>query len=59
MAKKEYFDNKKVSWFFKGCGCIPVDRTKKDNKAVESALSVLKDGGAIGIFQEGTRNRTK
>ena len=59
MAKKEYFDNKKVAWFFKGCGCISVDRSKKDDKAVENALSVLKDGGAIGLFPEGTRNKTK
>jgi 1-acyl-sn-glycerol-3-phosphate acyltransferase len=59
MAKKEYFDNKKVSWFFKGVGCISVDRSKKDYEAVKSALSVLNDKGAIGIFPEGTRNRTK
>ena len=59
MAKKEYFDNKKVAWFFKGNGCIPVDRTKKDDSAVNRALDVLKSGNAIGIFPEGTRNRTK
>ena len=59
MAKKEYFDNWKVSWFFKSCGCISVDRSKKDPKSVEKALSVLYDNGAIGIFPEGTRNKTK
>lgn len=59
MAKKEYFDNKKVAWFFKSNGCISVDRSKKDPKAVNSAISVLKDGGAIGLFPEGTRNKTK
>ena len=59
MAKKEYFDNKKVAWFFKGAGCISVDRSKKDPEAVNLALDVLKDNGAIGIFPEGTRNRTK
>ena len=59
MAKREYFDNKKVAWFFKGNGCISVDRSKKDPKAVGLALSVLNDGGAIGIFPEGTRNKTK
>mgnify|MGYP003299992906 CR=1 FL=1 len=58
MAKKEYFDNKKVAWFFKANGCIPVDRSKKDSNAKEAALSVLKNNGAIGIFPEGTRNRT-
>ena len=59
MAKKEYFDNKKVAWFFKAAGCISVDRSKKDENAKSMALDVLNDGGAIGIFPEGTRNKTK
>lgn len=59
MAKKEYFDNKKVAWFFKGTGCISVDRSKKDDQAVGLALDVLKDGGAVGLFPEGTRNKTE
>lgn len=58
MAKKEYFDDKKTRWFFKSVGCIPVDRSKKDEHAVESALTVLKSGGAVGLFPEGTRNKT-
>lgn len=59
MAKKEYFDSKKTKWFFKGTGCISVDRSRKDPVAKELAISVLKDGGAIGLFPEGTRNKTK
>ena len=59
MAKKEYFDNKKTAWFFKGVGCIPVNRAVKDEEAVESALNVLNNGGALGIFPEGTRNHAK
>lgn len=58
MAKKEYFDDKKVAWFFKAAGCIPVDRSKKDEDAKKAALDVLRDGGAIGLFPEGTRNKT-
>lgn len=59
MAKKEYFDNPKTRWFFKQVGCIPVDRSKKDHEAVESALEVLNNGEAIGLFPEGTRNALK
>lgn len=59
MAKKEYFDNKKVAWFFKMAGCIPVNRSKKDENATSSALKVLKEGHALGIFPEGTRNSLK
>ena len=40
-------------------GCIPVDRSKKDENAKAKALEVLRGGGAIGIFPEGTRNRFK
>lgn len=58
MAKREYFDNKLVAWFFKGTGCISVDRSIKDTKATELALEVLNNGGAIGLFPEGTRNKT-
>lgn len=59
MAKREYFDNKKVAWFFKGTGCISVDRSRKDNEATNKALNTLKEGGAVGLFPEGTRNKTK
>ncbi len=58
MAKKEYFDDKKVAWFFKAAGCIPVNRQIHDDSAKERALAVLNDGGAIGLFPEGTRNKT-
>jgi len=48
-----------MGWFFKLVGCIPVNRQIKDTKAVDSALNVLKNNGAIGLFPEGTRNKTK
>ena len=58
MAKKEYFEGK-LAWFFKMVGCIPVNRQIKDKAAVNQALDVLNHGGAIGLFPEGTRNKTK
>ena len=57
MAKKEYF-NGKMAWFFKLAGCIPVDRSKKDENATKKALEVLNNGFALGLFPEGTRNKT-
>ena len=59
MAKKEYFDDKKVAWFFRFVGCIPVDRKKKDENAKEAAINVLNEGHALEIFPEGTRNGLK
>lgn len=58
MAKKEYFDDKKVAWFFKLTGVISVDRSIHDEESKRLAIDVLKDGGAIGLFPEGTRNKT-
>lgn len=58
MAKKEYFDGH-LSWFFKFVGCIPVNRQIKDTAATEQALEILRNDGAIGLFPEGTRNKTK
>ncbi len=57
MAKKEYFDGK-MAWFFKATGCISVNRSIHDDEAKGLALDVLSDGGAIGLFPEGTRNKT-
>ena len=58
MAKKEYFDGK-MAWFFRLVGCISVNRQIKDTEATNQALDILKNNGAIGLFPEGTRNKTK
>lgn len=58
MAKKEYFDSLKTRWFFKLAGCISVDRKKKDSEATLKAIEVLNQGQVLGIFPEGTRNKT-
>ena len=57
LAKKEYFDGK-LAWFFKMFGCISVNREIKDNDATTKALDILNSGKAIGLFPEGTRNKT-
>ena len=58
MAKEEYFDNKKTAWFYRFAGCIRVDRSIHDENAKSEAISILKSGKALGIFPEGTRNKT-
>lgn len=58
LAKKEYFDSK-FAWFFKFTGCIPVNRKIHDKDAKNLALNELENNGAIGLFPEGTRNKTK
>ncbi len=43
---------------FMGCGIIPVNRRTKDPQAMKSAEAYLEDEKLIGIFPEGTINRT-
>lgn len=59
LAKDKYYDKKIVGDFFKFMQCIKVNTKNKDGKALENAISVLNQNGVIGIFPEGTRNKTK
>ena len=71
MAKKEYFDGihslfgkpSKLGcalskWLVEHVGCIRVDRSIKDDNAKAAAIEALNNGDAIGLFPEGTRNKT-
>lgn len=44
---------------FKNMGIIPVNRRTKDKAALETAVQYLNDDKLIGIFPEGTINRTE
>lgn len=58
LAKAELFKGVH-GWLFRKIGQIPVHRSRNNPAAVMEAERVLKDGGVVGIFPEGTRNRTK
>lgn len=58
LAKRELIDGK-LGFFFKRMGIIPVDRKKRNKEAMDKAREVLNEGGVIGIFPEGTFNRTE
>ena len=57
LAKKELFKGIHGK-MFERIGLIKVDRSKNNPGAILSARRVLKKGGTIGIFPEGTRNKT-
>ena len=60
LGKKELCKNKISTWgHTKVLGTIPVDRGSADIAAVRNVLSVLKKGGIVGIFPEGTRNKSE
>ncbi|WP_406150318.1 lysophospholipid acyltransferase family protein [Streptomyces sp. NBC_01012] len=54
LIKKEAFVGP-LDPFLRGIGQLKVDRTTVDRNAITQALGVLDDGGALGIFPEGTR----
>jgi len=55
LTKREMFDGR-LGRFLLRTGQIPLDRFAADPAAVRSSLRVIRDGGAVGIFPEGTRS---
>ena len=57
VAKAEYFENPRTSWFFRAVGQIPVKRGDGStvDRMLASAREVLDAGGVLGIYPEGTR----
>ncbi len=54
LTKREMFDGR-LGGFLRSTGQIPLDRRAADPGAIRSALRVVRDGGVLGIFPEGTR----
>jgi 1-acyl-sn-glycerol-3-phosphate acyltransferase len=64
LAKAEYFTRRGVrgrltALFFRLIDAVPVERTgnRDSMRSLESALAVLQEGQAFGIYPEGTRSR--
>ena len=55
MAKKELFPNRLAAWIWAGCNTFPVDRGTADRHALRIAIDVLRRGGRLLLFVEGTR----
>lgn len=58
MAKESIFKGLH-GLILKEIGLIKIYRTKKNPKAVFDAEKILNEGGTVGVFPEGTRNKTK
>ena len=57
MAKEELFRNPVVRWYITRMHGFPVKRGQGDLSAMRTAMQVLRDGNALGIFPEGTRHK--
>jgi 1-acyl-sn-glycerol-3-phosphate acyltransferase len=59
IGKADYLDSWKTRRLFPALGMIPIDRDcgKRAMVALDAAADVLRDGGLLCIFPEGTRSR--
>ncbi len=57
LAKEVLFKIPIVGFFIKGWGAVPVKRGRTDRESFTRYLELLKQGHALGIYIEGTRNR--
>ena len=57
MAKESIFKGLH-GIILKSIGLIKIYRSKANSMAVKEAIEILENGGAVGVFPEGTRNKT-
>jgi 1-acyl-sn-glycerol-3-phosphate acyltransferase len=57
MAKEELFQVPVLGGIVRKVGSFPVKRGMSDREALRKGLNVLKDGGVLGLFPEGTRSK--
>lgn len=58
MAKAELFAVKPLKAFLEKLGAFAVKRGEMDMSAMRTSFQVLKEGGALGIYPQGTRDKT-
>jgi len=58
MAKKELFENPLFGWLNRALNAFPVNRSFFDRKAFRYAIKLSGSGKNIGVFPEGTRNKS-
>ena len=55
MAKQELFKIPVLAQLLRLLGAFPVDRSGNDVGAIKKAVAMVKEGGCMGIFPQGTR----
>ncbi|RDY70108.1 1-acyl-sn-glycerol-3-phosphate acyltransferase [Halobacillus trueperi] len=55
LAKEELFKNPVIGGILKKVHAFPIKRGMRDRNALRKGLDILKEGHALGLFPEGTR----
>ena len=55
MGKAELFKNPALRWFLTRSGAFPVRRGERDAESFKTAVRLVRDGGVLAMFPEGTR----
>jgi 1-acyl-sn-glycerol-3-phosphate acyltransferase len=55
---KEYFSDRKLSWFLRMSEAIPTNRAGMDTAATKMAIRYASNGELVGLFPEGRLNTT-
>jgi 1-acyl-sn-glycerol-3-phosphate acyltransferase len=58
MAKAQLFRIPLLGTIIRWCYAYPVDRSRGDVGAIKRSVEVLRTGAAVGVFPEGTRNKS-
>ena len=58
MAKEELFQKPLLGKILKKFGAFSVSRGQTDISSMKTATQILKSGGTLGLFPEGTRSKT-
>lgn len=56
LMAREFYEDKRLNWFYRAMRSIPVNRGGSDAAAVRQTLGHLKAGDLVGIFPEGGIN---
>lgn len=56
LMAREFYEHRRLNWFYRAMRAIPVNRGGNDTAAVRQAIGHLKAGDLVGIFPEGGIN---
>jgi 1-acyl-sn-glycerol-3-phosphate acyltransferase len=56
LMAREYYEDRRLTWFYRAMRSIPVTRGGNDAAAVRQSIQHLKAGDLVGIFPEGGIN---